>query len=139
MLPGPPYAMTSTAICSAAMDEFHHGAHGCDVRLGKDAVTEIEDVPRTSPRAGEDVANLSGTFGGGREQGGGFEIALDCARFDAGPRGFRRTPRGPAAKRAASRADAYPQRRAPPTPRIPPPLPRPRASRRSATAPRPAS
>src|SRR5437667_11886070 len=93
MLPGPPYAMTSTAICSAAMDEFHHGAHGCDVRLGKDAVTEIEDVPRTSPRAGEDTADLTGTFGGGREQRGGYESAQDAARFESVPSRHNPHPR----------------------------------------------
>src|SRR6266481_5415971 len=100
MLPGPPYAMTSTAICSSAMDEIHDGTHGSDVGFRKNAVAEIEDVARTSPRAGEDVANLTGTFGRGCEQGDGLEVALDCTLSDAGPRGIQRKACNPGQPRA---------------------------------------
>src|ERR1041384_7302635 len=92
MFPGPPYAITSTAICSAAMDEIHDGPHRGDVRLRKDAVAEIEDVARTSAGAGEDVANLTGPFRRGSEQGDGLEVALDRSLAGAAPAGIQRTP-----------------------------------------------
>src|SRR5712691_7285093 len=111
MLPGPPYAMTSTAICSAAMDEIHDGTHGSDVGFRKNAVTEIEDVARTSARAGEDVANLTRTFGRGCEQGHGLEVALDCTLSDAGPGGIQRNPPVDADHVTARRGEVLQERR----------------------------
>src|SRR5438132_1666245 len=74
------------------MDQIHDSPHGSDVRLGEHAVAEIEDVARTSARAGEDVTDLTRTLRGGREQCRGVEIALDRAILppDARPGGVQR-------------------------------------------------
>src|SRR6267378_71459 len=95
MLPGPPYAITSTAsgAGSAAMYEIHDRPHGSDVGLRKNAVTEIEDVAGTPTGAGEDIADLARALRGGREQRRGLEITLDRAiPPDAGPGGVQRNP-----------------------------------------------
>src|SRR5882672_2566399 len=97
MLPGPPYAITSTASRegggSAAMHEIHDGPHGSDVRLREHAVAEIEDVARAPTGTGEDVADLTGTLRRGREQRRRLEIALDRATPPhAGPSGVQRNP-----------------------------------------------
>src|SRR6266550_6774836 len=111
MLPGPPYAITSTATRSAAMDKIYDGPHGGDVRLRKNAVAEIENMARTSPRPREDVANLTGPFRGGGKQCGGLEIALDCSLSDAGPRGVQRNPPVDADDVATSRGEVFQKRR----------------------------
>src|SRR3954468_24731237 len=94
MLPGPPYAITSTAsrAGSASMHESHDRPDGSDVGLRKDAVPEIEDVARPSAGSSEDVADLASTLRGGREQCRGLQIALDRAIPDAQPRGVQRNP-----------------------------------------------
>src|SRR6266511_631129 len=92
MLPGPPYAITRTAICSAAMHEIHDRPHRRDVRLREYAVTEVENVAGSSTGARQDVADLTGALCGGREQHRGLEIALDRAISDASPGGVQRYP-----------------------------------------------
>src|SRR5258708_1414438 len=111
MLPGPPYAITSTATRSAAMDEIYDGPHGGDIGFRKNAVAEIEDMTRTSPSPREDVADLPRTFGRGCEQGDWLEIALDCALSDAGPRGVQRNPPVDADDVATSRGEVFQKRR----------------------------
>src|SRR2546425_2060575 len=115
MLPGPPYAITSTASRegggSAAMHEIHDRPHGSDVRLGKNAVAEIEDVARPPTGSREDVADLTGTLRGGREQRRGLEIALDRAVSNAGPRGIQRNPPVDANDVAARRGEVLEERR----------------------------
>src|SRR5437879_1214582 len=58
-LPGPPYAMSSTASWSAAMHQVHDRPDRRDIGLGQHAVAEIENVAGPSPRAREDVADLA--------------------------------------------------------------------------------
>src|SRR6266511_2931419 len=111
MLPGPPYAMTSTATRSAAMDEIHDRPNRGDIGFRQDAVAEVEDVARTSPSLREDVADLPRTFGRGCEQGDGLEIALDCTFSDAGPRGVQRNPPVDADDVATSRGEVFQKRR----------------------------
>src|SRR6266850_8446092 len=90
MLPGPPYAITRTAICSTVMHQIHDGAHRVDLRLRQDAVAEIEDVAGTSTGALQDVPHLAVAFGGRRQQRHGLEVALNGPLTDAGPRGIER-------------------------------------------------
>src|SRR5882762_10754392 len=111
MLPGPPYAITSTATRSAAMDEIYDGPHGGDIGFRKNAVAEVEDVARTSPRPREDVADLTRTLRGRGKQCCGLEIALDCAVSDAGPRGVQRNPPVDADDVATSRREVFQKRR----------------------------
>src|SRR6267142_89749 len=111
MLPGPPYAMTSTATRSAAMHEIHDRANRGDIGFRKNAVAEIEDVTRTSPRPREDVADLTRTFGRGCEQGDWLEIPLDCPLSDARPRGVQRNSPVDADDVATSRGKVFQKRR----------------------------
>src|SRR5258705_296336 len=111
MLPGPPYAVTSTATRSAAMHEIHDRPNRGDIGFRKNAVAEIEDVARTPPRPREDVADLTRTFGRGCEQGDWPEIPLDCTLSDAGPRGVQRNPPVDADDVAASRGEVFQKRR----------------------------
>src|SRR5207249_6837211 len=92
MLPGPPYAITSTATGggSTAMDEIHDSAHGGDVGFRKDAMAEIEDVARTPTGLRKNCADLTRPLRGGCEQRRGLEIALDRTISDAGPCGIER-------------------------------------------------
>src|SRR5688572_4432526 len=77
MLPGPPYAITRTAIRSAVMHEVYHGAHGVYVRLRQHTMSEVEDVTRPPAGALQDVTDLAIPFRSRREQRRGFEVALN--------------------------------------------------------------
>src|SRR5262245_4651588 len=79
MLPGPPYAMIRTASCSPSMHLIHDGAHRGDLGLGKHAVPEIEDVPRTAAGPLQDVPDLARALRGRGEQRRRVEIPLDRA------------------------------------------------------------
>src|SRR6266550_582947 len=101
---GPPYAMSSTGMRSAAMHHLHHGLQRLDRSVGQDAVSEIEDVAGPAARAAEDVTHPRLERRAWREQSDGIEVALDRARgTDALPRRIERntpvdadhvTPRG---------------------------------------------
>src|SRR6266545_3243501 len=86
MLPGPPYAITRTATCSAAMHEIHNRPHRRDVRLREYAVTEVEDVAGSTAGARQDARDLTTALRGGRQQCSRLEIALDRPIPDPGPR-----------------------------------------------------
>src|ERR1043166_7175714 len=89
IFPGPPYAITSTAI-SAIVDLIHHRPHGRDVRFRQNPVPEIEDV--AGPPAGllQDVLDQSRALGGRGEERRRVEVALDCFGADASPRAVER-------------------------------------------------
>src|SRR5437879_3388614 len=110
MLPGPPYAITSTASRSAAMDEIHDGAHGSDVGFRKDAMAEIEDVTGTPAGLGKDGADLTRPLRGWCEQCRGLEIALDRTVSDAGPCGIERNAPVDADDVATSRGEVLQER-----------------------------
>src|SRR5436190_14600927 len=89
---GPPYAMTRTAseAPSSAMHEVYHGAHGRDIGLGQDPMAQVEDVPRPSRGALQDITDLTRAFTLRRQQRGGLEVALDRAIADSRPGGVER-------------------------------------------------
>src|SRR5258706_608261 len=85
MLPGPPYAITSTASWSAAMHEIHDRPDRRYVGLGKHTVAEVEDVPGPAGSTFEDARDLTVTLGGRSEQRGRLQIPLDRAIPDPPP------------------------------------------------------
>src|ERR1044072_4814296 len=84
VVPGPPYAITSTAI-SAIVDLIDDRTYGRDVRFRQNPVSEIEDV--AGPPAGllQDVLYESRALGGRGEERRRVEVALDRLRSDASP------------------------------------------------------
>src|SRR3989442_1670865 len=89
-LPGPPYAISSTATRSAAMHPLHHRLQGLDRRLGENAVPEVEDVPWAPRGAGEHVPHLPLKLRPRRQERDRIEVALN----GTGRRGPDPLPRG---------------------------------------------
>src|SRR6267142_6911357 len=92
MLPGPPYAMTSTAsgVLSSPMHEIHNRADRRDFGFGEHAVPEVEDVTRPAVGAPQHVADLPRALGRGSEERRGLEIPLDRMIANSGPRRVER-------------------------------------------------
>src|SRR5207253_5414188 len=76
-LPGPPYAITSTATPSAAMHQVHDALQRLDRGLRQHAVPEVEDVAGTAPGPVEHVAHPLLEVGERREQRRGIEVSLN--------------------------------------------------------------
>src|SRR2546430_10522300 len=79
-LPGPPYAINSTATRpppSAAMHPLDDRLEGFHRRLGEHAVPEIEDVPGAPAGAGEHVAHLPLELRPRRQERHRIEVALN--------------------------------------------------------------
>src|SRR5213594_2732114 len=76
-LPGPPYAITSTATPSAAMDPVHDALQRLDRGLRQHAVPEVEDVTGTARGPVEHVAHPLLELGERREQRRGIEVPLN--------------------------------------------------------------
>src|SRR5690242_2197627 len=89
-LPGPPYAISRTAIRSPAMHPLHHGADRLDRRLGEDSMPEVEDVAGPPVRPREHVPHLTLELGPWREQSDRVEVPLDGPRADPLPRRVER-------------------------------------------------
>src|SRR5689334_4479184 len=89
MLPGPPYAITSTATWSgegsAAMYEIHDRPDSRYIGLGKHTVAEVEDVAGPAGGAFEDGRYLTVALGGRSEQRDRLEIPLNRAIPDPRP------------------------------------------------------
>src|SRR5207249_4410209 len=73
-LPGPPYAITSTATPSAAMHQVHDALQRLDRGLRQHAVPEVEDVTGTARGPVEHVAHPLLELGERREQRRGIEV-----------------------------------------------------------------
>src|SRR5438093_10885233 len=93
------------------MHEVDYRAHRRDIRLGKHAVAEIEDVTGATARAREDVAHLARALAGGSQERRGVEIALDGAIADPRPRGVERNPPVHADDVTAGRREVFEERR----------------------------
>src|SRR5690348_11896239 len=92
-LPGPPYAMSSTATRSPLMHPLHHRLNGLHGGFGEDAVPEIEDVSSSSAGAGEDIPHLPLQLGPRREERCRIEVALNGVTWaDPLPRHVQRDP-----------------------------------------------
>src|SRR5205823_12937848 len=79
-LPGPPYAISSTATRSAAMHPLHDRLQRLHRRLGEDAVSQVEDVPGASAGAGEHVPHLPLELRPRRQERYRIEVALNGTR-----------------------------------------------------------
>src|SRR5213593_1276348 len=74
---GPPYAISSTAMRSAAMHPLDNRLQGLHRRLGEHTVPEVENVPRSPGGAGEHVPRLTLELRSRRQERRRIEVTLD--------------------------------------------------------------
>src|SRR5437899_6740415 len=76
---GPPYAINSTAMRSAAMHPLHDRLQGLHRRLRENAVPQVEDVPGPPGGSGEHVPYLPLQLRPRRQERDWIEVALNGA------------------------------------------------------------